>query len=313
MTASPTAQSPAAQSATTPSAATAPPAAAPCCDADRAAGDSPIGSAPSFDTFLLLDHRSPWSRTAADDAVRGLLPRAVQHALAASPRTRAFAVRPVRDRHRVPLQAPRAGRVGHDPFLATFPGGLDATAIAGLATGATAVDGSMVEDIVIGVCTNAKRDRCCAVRGRPVAAALRTTFGQRVTEISHLGGHRFAATMLVLPIGYSYGQLTPDLADAVVRAALDGLVHPTGLRGRSDLSPAAQAADAYWRVALGPSAVDAVRIESETRVDGAVRVTATVQGSRDDVVVRYVAGARIEETTCGGKPIQTGRWSVARA
>ncbi|HEU5385864.1 MAG TPA: sucrase ferredoxin [Streptosporangiaceae bacterium] len=47
------------------------------------------------------------------------------------------------------------------------------------------------------VCTNGKRDRCCAVRGRPVAAAIADATGWDTWESSHLGGHRFAATALL--------------------------------------------------------------------------------------------------------------------
>lgn len=290
----------------------------PCSDADRAAGDSPVGSGTTFHSFLLLDYRAPWGRSAADDAVRDTLQPATAQLVRQRPRLRPFAIRPVRDRRQTPVQLPRLGLVGDGAQMATLPGAPDPTDLLAAQEqlrSAHSRRGTPYEDLVIGVCTNAKRDRCCAVRGRPVAQALADEFGHRVTEISHLGGHRFAATMLVLPTGYSYGFLGPESAADVVRAALDGLVHPANLRGRADLSPAGQAADAFWRASLGPSPVGAVRIiaerppETSDSGDGTV-IEAVVQGAGARVDVRYVPGTRIEATLCGGKPITTGRWVV---
>lgn len=296
----------------------------PCSEADRAAKDSPIGSGTSFDSFLLLDYRASWGRVAASDAVRDLLPQAAARFVMNQPRLRAFAIRPVRDRRKAIEHLPRLGLVGDSAAMVALPGDAD---VADFVAAQDRLRGAQLEsrpttpDIVIGVCTNAKRDRCCAVRGRPVANALVDEFGEQITEISHLGGHRFAATMLVLPTGYSYGDLTPESAGQVVRAAMDGLVHPENLRGRADLSPAAQAADAYWRANLGPAPLNAVRITAEMPADSAVSgeqadtilVTAIVQGADAVVRVRYEPGAQIAETLCGGKPIDTGRWAIEDA
>jgi len=284
---------------------------APCSDLTRAAGDDPAGSGTAFCTFLLLDYRSPWGRDAAGDAVRDLLAPAAGAAVHAARALRAFAIRPVQGRRgAIPIPA-RAGTVGHDARLmdlATLPDEPAVTAIA-----SETLVGNPADGVLIAVCTNARRDRCCAVRGRPVATALHAEFGDRVTEISHLGGHRYAATMLVLPTGYSYGFLDPVIARDVVLAALDGLVHPANVRGRADLPPAAQAADAFWRRQIGPAGVDAVRIEN-VRTDGdETLVTATVQGGPGRLHLHRVPGPEIPVTACGGKPISTGRWAVERA
>ncbi|MEO7125459.1 MAG: sucrase ferredoxin [Nakamurella sp.] len=293
----------------------------PCSDADRASGDSPIGSGTPFDSFLLLDYRAPWGRAAADDAVRDRLSPATARFVTDQPRLRAFAIRPVRDRRETPVHLPAFGLVGQSAAMVTLPSDADSedfAAAGDLLRRAQSATRPTVEDIVIGVCTNAKRDRCCAVRGRPVAIALSNEFGEHITEISHLGGHRFAATMLVLPTGYIYGFLAPDSAAEAVRAAMDGLVHPANLRGRADLSPAAQAADCYWRAQLGPAPLDTVQITAENSADSvgqadSTLVTAIVQGTGARVQVRYEPGAQIAETLCGGKPINTGRWVVEDA
>ncbi|MDP9392751.1 MAG: hypothetical protein M3Q27_00150 [Actinomycetota bacterium] len=53
---------------------------------------------------------------------------------------------------------------------------------------------------------------CCAVSGRPLAAALTAAYGDRVWECTHLGGDRFAGNVAVLPHGYLYGRVSPAAA-----------------------------------------------------------------------------------------------------
>ena len=62
------------------------------------------------------------------------------------------------------------------------------------------------------MCTNARRDVCCAVRGRPVALEAAAARPGQVWECSHTGGHRFAPTAVVLPHGQTWARLTPELA-----------------------------------------------------------------------------------------------------
>lgn len=49
------------------------------------------------------------------------------------------------------------------------------------------------------VCTHGKRDRCCAVKGRPLAGGLHQKHPDIVWESSHTKGHRFAPPMILLP------------------------------------------------------------------------------------------------------------------
>ena len=56
----------------------------------------------------------------------------------------------------------------------------------------------------VGSCAHEERDRCCGLDGRALVDAVA---GPDVFAASHLGGHRFAATAMVLPTGYVYGRL----------------------------------------------------------------------------------------------------------
>lgn len=102
------------------------------------------------------------------------------------------------------------------------------------------------------VCTHAKRDRCCALRGRPIAGYLANQLPKdTVWECSHTGGHRFAPVGLLMPSGYTYGRLTAESALTAVQFMNDrGVPSTAGLRGRSSLTPPAQAAEIYVRQAL---------------------------------------------------------------
>ena len=69
-------------------------------------------------------------------------------------------------------------------------------------------------------------------------------------ECSHLGGDRFAATMLVLPEGLCYGRVdSTDSAD-LVRLYLEGRLDNRFLRGRTSLPHAVQAAQYFAREAI---------------------------------------------------------------
>ena len=85
---------------------------------------------------------------------------------------------------------------------------------------------------------------CCAVRGRPVATVLAAQWPEQTWECSHVGGDRFAASILVLPDGTCYGGLGPASATAVVEGHLDGRVDPAHFRGQSTQPPLVQAVTA---------------------------------------------------------------------
>ena len=99
------------------------------------------------------------------------------------------------------------------------------------------------------VCTNGKRDVCCARFGRPIYTALREeTLGDRgagVWQINHVGGHRFAPNVLVLPQGVLYGRLTVESVPGFVQATQQGDLAFDFLRGRCKYSPEVQAAEAF--------------------------------------------------------------------
>src|SRR3954454_5884807 len=130
--------------------------------------------------------------------------------------------------------------------------------------------GTLDEEPVYLVCAHSKHDTCCALRGRPVAAAIGALRPERVWECSHLGGDRFAANVLVLPSGLLYGRVLPFAAEEFVAAAEAGEVIGALLRGRVGLAPAAQAALAFAHEHLALRRRRDLQVESSTPVIGMV-------------------------------------------
>lgn len=112
---------------------------------------------------------------------------------------------------------------------------------------------------VVGVCTHGRHDTCCAVFGRPVAAALADSHRAIAYEISHIGGDRFAANILVLPGGHYLGQVPPALAGAVVDQVLTGRRPAAYYRGRSVWPMQVQAAQHFAAERLGIDSLSELR------------------------------------------------------
>lgn len=109
------------------------------------------------------------------------------------------------------------------------------------------------------VCTNGKRDRCCAEIGRPVAAALAARWPEATWETTHLGGHRFSGTLLALPSGLVLGRVGAAEAVAIAEEVLAGGAPRERTRGRAGVPAAVQAAVAWLAERDGLTRADAVR------------------------------------------------------
>ncbi|MFF7242827.1 sucrase ferredoxin [Embleya sp. NPDC008237] len=248
------------------------------------------GTAPTTRGWLLVEHPGPWAAKALtgsrglDDGVGAELDeRAARAGFRA-----ALIRRPDETGRRIDEAAGPGGNESERApdglrtvFLAwTEPGGtwlrrlrvrtaadalaLDLAALAGPVE--PSVGEATAEPLLL-VCTNGKRDRCCAVAGRPLAGALAVSFPEATWEVTHLGGHRFAPTALVLPQGYLYGRLDPTSARAVVAAARRGEMLPDRCRGRATYSRAGQAAELAVRADCGERLADALSVYDERAED----------------------------------------------
>lgn len=163
-------------------------------------------------------------------------------------------------------------------------------------------------DPMLFVCTNGKRDACCAQFGRPVADALMREH-DNVLECSHIGGHRLAPTALLLPFGSVHGRLTAASGARLLDDAQVGRLRVESLRGLTHLAADQQVADAAVRREGGIDSLVRLEVTStgdDTRRDCAVE---TPDGRRWQVRLVRSSGAPRPES-CGKEPVPPERWRV---
>ncbi|MFI6559806.1 sucrase ferredoxin [Streptomyces sp. NPDC050534] len=150
------------------------------------------------------------------------------------------------------------------------------------------------------VCTNGKRDRCCALLGRPLAAELAASGVEGVWEVTHLGGHRFSPTLLVLPYGYAYGRAQAHAVKEVLSGVQEGRIVVEGCRGSSAWERPGQAAELAVRTAVHEYGADALRVVATSGAAPHWHVTvAHVDGRRWSVEVAQGASLPPRPESCG--------------
>jgi len=122
------------------------------------------------------------------------------------------------------------------------------------------------------VCTHGSRDLCCSRFGIPIYQALRKRAEQsggrlRVWRTSHIGGHRFAPTLIEMPVGRYWGHLDRPMIDELADRATPPANLAAAYRGRALLPPLAQPVERALFLSHG-WAWDDVAIEATIDVAG---------------------------------------------
>ena len=255
-----------------------------CAETAEQRGDPREGSVPYALGWLLVEHPGPWARQALEDSG---LPGGVVSALLALARragARPTLIRRPGLRGGGPLRrwALIDSRPGHESVRWGSYRTVDELASLDTTTG------SPSPEPVYLVCTHGRHDTCCAVRGRPVAAALAGKRREQTWECSHVGGDRFAANLVVLPHGFYYGHLIAGTAEQIAEAYESGRVDPRWLRGRCSLPAPVQAAQHRARLHLAEPGVDALPLLGIERV-GEQSWAVTLRGSAGTLVTVTVA------------------------
>lgn len=261
-----------------------------CAAVARENDESLRGTAARAHGWVLIEHRGPWGREPwGPDGPLGRIGTEL------SRRCKAVGVRPqlVRETHgrREPTETRQvflahSGRRG--PWLEKYT--VDTVEqilelpLEAAAAGTPPGIGTRVDQRLYLVCTHGKKDPCCAVLGRPVAAALARPSG-RVWESTHLGGDRYAAGMVALPDGSYYGNLEPTNAQAVVDDHDRGHLTLRHYRGRCTDDTVAQIAEHAVRTEYGLTGIDDVHPSDVTSSDAAS------SGVASDVVVVTTSGS----------------------
>ncbi|MYT74152.1 MULTISPECIES: sucrase/ferredoxin-like family protein [unclassified Streptomyces] len=283
-----------------------------CTTASRDLDEPLAGTAATARTWLLIEQSGPWGAKALTSShLDPAVGRALERAAEGTGVRVALVRRPGRhaDRHGQPRrQVYVAHTAPGDAWLRsatiTAPEELLTLDFAALGAGAHGGFGTPHEGAPLAlVCTNGKRDHCCAVLGRPLASELALSGEEGVWEVTHLGGHRFSPTLLVLPYGYAYGRSTAAEVKEILEAVRTGRVVTDGCRGSSAWDRPGQAAELAVRRAAREDAADALTVVRTQAVEGESpcwEVTlAHVDGRRWQVAVAQGTSAPPRPESCG--------------
>ena len=258
----------------------------PCSDSALRRGDPLAGSGARGLRWLMIEIPGPWGHSALLDSPAVIDPK-IGRAIARRAEAADYRVTAIRRPGRRSPQprwrwAIADARPGHESLrwgevddpreYMEIP--LDGTA------------GVISQDPLVAVCTHGKHDQCCAVRGRQAAQRIAERYPEWTWECSHLGGDRFAATMILLPHGLYYGRVdaAEDPADIVTRYT-QGRVDERYLRGRSSYPAAVQTAQHYARELVRDDRVNALAPISTTDADADGFVTVTLEGPSGPITV----------------------------
>ncbi|QIB43102.1 sucrase ferredoxin [Streptomyces aureoverticillatus] len=291
-----------------------------CATASRDLNEPLAGTAATARTWLLLEQPGPWGAKALtsshlDPDVGRALEQAVEAtgvriALIRRPGRHADCHTPARHRvyvaHTVPGNAWLRSHVVDDPrqlLDLDFPA-LGAGDHGGFGTPHTG-------DPLALVCTNGKRDRCCALLGRPLASELVASGEEGVWEVTHLGGHRFSPTLLVLPHGYAYGRTAAHAVKEILQGVREGRVVTEGCRGSSAWERPGQAAELAVRRAAREVAAGTLSVVHTTGAAPRWDVTvAHTDGRRWRVTVAQGASLPPRPESCGAALASPARMDV---
>ena len=255
------------------------------------------GTAAAVDIWVLLENRHPWSAKALSDNrlsadLRHWLEHGTRQLAASGTDGKPLAVRPAFVR--------RASSDDRSTVMLARDGALwryDAASEAELTDiDLTRPDAAMRRETEpqYFVCTNGRRDLCCARLGLPAYRRLHERVGERAWKITHVGGHRFAPNVLALPQGVLYGRVQPEAVDEFVAAVDAGQLAVQHVRGRNALPAAAQFAETCLPASAHPATLAACD-DGEVSFSGA-------DGRRYDLQVARSAAARTMLPSCGAEP-----------
>ena len=211
--------------------------------------ESMAGTADNVDVWLLLEYKPAWrSKAMADNQlaapIREWIESGMSSLVAAGLKVRPQFIRqPEYDDGSIRLMLGIHGRLmkiavpGYDAFMS-----LDLSKL--LNGDDQGIQPEWLSEPQYLVCTNGQRDLCCAKFGLPTYAALRERVGQRAWQVTHLGGHRFAPNVLVVPGAVLYGRVVAEEVTSFVEAIEQGAVDFERLRGRTGYPAMVQAAEA---------------------------------------------------------------------
>jgi hypothetical protein len=234
-----------------------------CCE--RTPDEQLFGTAPRAKIWFILEYRASFGAEALSQST---ISKRVQDHLESVPQSRVQLI-----------NKPEIERVGDLAFFVALPdqrnpvmyaftlASYDALLMLDLqaiVAGDPKYAANRVSDPLLLVCVNGKRDISCAKYGLPVyniaKEALTSWDDEQIWQTTHLGGHRFAGTAIVLPHGISYGRLSANNVRYVLDEYRAGRIALEVYRGATFYGEVEQVAEFYLRAESGLREFEAFRL-----------------------------------------------------
>jgi hypothetical protein len=267
-----------------------------CAASSLAAGEPLAGTATVASDWLLVEARGAWGRDAVVDSG---LSAAVQEALAAFSGKVLLVRRPE-----------RRGGVTVIRACSEESGGSATRQEVGSLADLQEADfeaGDQVAGPIVLVCAHGRRDACCARLGAPLFEALNAQLlPTHLWQSSHLGGHRFAPNVVVLPYGIQLGRIPLERAAEVVGLVTAGRIPLDLYRGRTIYPPPVQAAEIAVRSLTGADGIGDLRLLAQEDD----RITFVTPAGELTARVEQRAGPLVP-ASCGAEPEPTIEWAAS--
>jgi hypothetical protein len=242
-----------------------------CSELSRRAAETSFGTASIGGVWLLIEYPYPWGPNALPDSklapvIKNFLDRTLKNI----------------SRSRVLFIKRERGCVGgikfyvvrcreREPFIVEFElqqyEDLTELNLSAIAEGSSLNGGQVRREPLFLVCTHGKRDKCCALYGRPLYKTLRQIEGDNVWQSSHVGGDRFAGNLVCFPHGLFYGHTTDQSGPRIALAYRERRLTLEGYRGRACYPHQTQAAEFFVRAEAKLEGVEDLRLLESRRVD----------------------------------------------
>ncbi|WP_343314007.1 sucrase ferredoxin [Brucella sp. BE17] len=179
--------------------------------------------------------------------------------------------------------------------------------------------GERDERITILCCTDGKQDPCCARYGFATWKALHDHADPeafRVLQSTHIGGCRFAASLLVLPQRARYGRLEPQDVPDFLSCLNKGIPFLPAYRGNPELDAIEQVAEyaalSFWNN-IGVQEKITLGQKSDEVSERDVEIIASTESQRLLIRLRldhFDVNTRCNTLKPDGQTDQVGRWSA---
>jgi hypothetical protein len=266
-----------------------------CCQHSRAVEEQLFASVKPNRVWFLLEYAFPWGRKAFEESsLAAPIKNYLSNLLDETPESKLLFIKNQDSlfSERITFFVgvgsevePRLHRFALNDYADLLDVDVNALLSGGHFTGA-----SIHSDPIYLVCTNGKRDQCCAKFGLEAYNQLvQYHQGETVWQTTHVGGHRFAGNVVCFPHGIYFGRVTEGDAKTLMDAYRSGEILLDKYRGRACYQPVVQAAEYYLRERTGEVGVGAYRHTGTEELAGdrwSVEFASVAKGKAYRLVIR---------------------------